>query len=90
MLVTIADVLKPDELAHIRGVLERTTWVDGRVTAGDQAAKVKNNLQVPIDSRPRRNLAKSYSARYREIRNSCRPYYRCAFCRRCSIATTQA
>ncbi|MBR2537080.1 MAG: Fe2+-dependent dioxygenase [Hyphomicrobium sp.] len=50
MLVTIADVLKPDELAHIRGVLERTTWVDGRVTAGDQAAKVKNNLQVPIDS----------------------------------------
>lgn len=50
MLVTIADVLKPDELAHIRGVLERTAWVDGRVTAGDQAAKVKNNLQVPIDS----------------------------------------
>lgn len=50
MLVTIADVLKPDELAHIRGVLERTDWVDGRATAGDQAAKVKNNLQVPIDS----------------------------------------
>lgn len=50
MLVTIADVLKPDEVVHIRGVLERTAWVDGRVTAGDQAAKVKNNLQVPIDS----------------------------------------
>lgn len=50
MLVTIPDVLKPDEVAHIRGVLEATDWVDGRATAGDQAAKVKNNLQVPIDS----------------------------------------
>lgn len=50
MLVTIPDVLRPDELAHIRGVLERTAWVDGRATAGDQAAKVKNNLQVPLDS----------------------------------------
>lgn len=50
MLVTIPDVLKPDELAYIRGALEQTAWVDGRATAGDQAAKVKNNLQVPIDS----------------------------------------
>lgn len=50
MLVTIPDVLKPEEVAHIRGVLEATDWVDGRTTAGDQAAKVKNNLQVPVDS----------------------------------------
>jgi PKHD-type hydroxylase len=50
MLVTIPDVLKPDELAHIRRVLESTEWVDGRVTAGDQAVKVKKNLQVPIDA----------------------------------------
>jgi PKHD-type hydroxylase len=50
MLVTIPDVLKPDEVAHIRGVLEGTKWIDGRATAGDQAAKVKNNLQVPIES----------------------------------------
>lgn len=50
MLVTIPDVLKPDEVAHIRGVLEATQWIDGRTTAGDQAAKVKNNLQVPVDS----------------------------------------
>ena len=50
MLVTIPDVLTPDEVAKIRGVLEGTQWVDGRATAGDQAAKVKNNLQVPIDS----------------------------------------
>lgn len=50
MLVTIPDVLTADEVAHIRGVLESTSWVDGRATAGDQAAKVKNNLQVPPDA----------------------------------------
>lgn len=50
MLVTIPDVLRPEELAHIRRVLESTNWVDGRTTAGDQAGKVKNNLQVPVDS----------------------------------------
>lgn len=50
MLVTIPDVLSADEVAYVRGVLESTDWVDGRVTAGDQAAKVKNNLQVPVDA----------------------------------------
>lgn len=50
MLVTIPDVLKAEEVAHIRRVLETTDWVDGRVTAGDQAVKVKKNLQVPIES----------------------------------------
>jgi len=50
MLVTIPDVLMPDELAYIRGVLETTNWVDGRTTSGSQAATVKNNLQVPTDS----------------------------------------
>jgi len=50
MLVAIPDVLTAEELAHIRKVLEATQWVDGRVTAGDQAAIVKKNLQVPVDS----------------------------------------
>jgi PKHD-type hydroxylase len=50
MLVTIPDVLSADELSHIRRVLEGTKWIDGRATAGDQAVKVKNNLQVPVDS----------------------------------------
>lgn len=50
MLVTIADVLKAEEVAHVRRVLETTDWVDGRTTAGDQAGKVKKNLQVPIDA----------------------------------------
>ena len=50
MLVTIPNLLTPDELAHVRNVLENTAWIDGRATAGDQAAKVKNNLQVPTDA----------------------------------------
>jgi PKHD-type hydroxylase len=50
MLVTIPDVLTAEEVRHIRHVLESTAWIDGRATAGDQAAKVKNNLQVPIDA----------------------------------------
>jgi PKHD-type hydroxylase len=56
MLITIPDVLTPEELAHIRGVLEGTNWIDGRATSGDQAAKVKNNLQVPTDSPAAREL----------------------------------
>ncbi|MBN9263905.1 MAG: Fe2+-dependent dioxygenase [Hyphomicrobium sp.] len=50
MLVTIPDVLTSQEVAHIRRVLETTAWIDGRKTAGDQAAAVKNNLQVPLDA----------------------------------------
>lgn len=56
MLVTIADVLTAAEVAHMRGALESTSWQDGRATAGDQAATVKNNLQVPIESRVSQEL----------------------------------
>ncbi|SNT72635.1 Fe2+-dependent dioxygenase [Paracoccus seriniphilus] len=50
MLITIPDLLTREEVAHIRGKLERTQWQDGLATAGDQAAGVKKNLQVPMDS----------------------------------------
>lgn len=50
MLVTIPDVLNAEEVTHIRRVLESTPWQDGRATAGDQVAGVKNNLQVPLDA----------------------------------------
>lgn len=50
MLVTIPDLITPEELAYMRQLLEGTQWQDGRMTAGDQAAKVKNNLQVPPES----------------------------------------
>jgi PKHD-type hydroxylase len=47
MLVTIEDVLTKDELAHARHLLGQSQWVSGQVTAGSQAAQVKNNLQLP-------------------------------------------
>lgn len=56
MLIHVPNVLTPEEVTHCRTVLENTRWVDGRVTAGDQAASSKNNLQVPVDSPVAREL----------------------------------
>ena len=56
MLITIPDLLTKEEVAYIRQVLEGTQWIDGRMTAGDQAGKVKNNLQVPVDSPEAREM----------------------------------
>ncbi len=49
MLVQIADVLTADQVAHARRGLDAADWVDGRVTAGPQSARVKNNQQLPED-----------------------------------------
>ncbi|MBS9475554.1 Fe2+-dependent dioxygenase [Ancylobacter radicis] len=51
MLIQIPDILTPEEVAHCRRVLEASQWVDGRVTAGAQAALAKKNLQIPVESR---------------------------------------
>ena len=56
MLVQIPDILTPDEVAHCRRVLEASPWVDGRTTAGAQAAKSKLNLQIPVDSQEAQGL----------------------------------
>jgi len=49
MLIRIANVLVPEEVAKVRALLGRARWVDGRVTAGPQSAEVKRNSQVPED-----------------------------------------
>lgn len=46
MLLTLPDVLLGEELTAIRGLLKQAQWVDGRNTAGAQAAQVKNNQQL--------------------------------------------
>ncbi len=56
MLVRIPEVLSKDQVAHFRQVLEAAPWVDGRVTAGEQSAKAKHNLQVPEDCEAAREL----------------------------------
>lgn len=47
MLIALDNVLNADELAQARALLAEAGWVSGQVTAGVQAAEVKNNLQVP-------------------------------------------
>lgn len=46
MLITVDDVLTPAELATARQLLLRSTWSNGQITAGLQAAKIKNNQQL--------------------------------------------
>jgi PKHD-type hydroxylase len=58
MLVQIPRLLSEEQVAHIRGQLAATDWVDGKVTAGTQSAGAKNNLQVPEDSPAARALGK--------------------------------
>jgi PKHD-type hydroxylase len=47
MLLTVPDVLSPDQVAKARQILNGAEWVDGRVTAGPQSAEAKRNSQVP-------------------------------------------
>jgi PKHD-type hydroxylase len=47
MMLHIPEVLNSDELTQCRAILEASNWLDGRDTAGSQAAKVKRNLQLP-------------------------------------------
>ena len=49
MILNVPDVLTPEQVAHARRILEAAEWVDGRVTAGKQSAKTKDNLQIPED-----------------------------------------
>jgi PKHD-type hydroxylase len=56
MLVRIPNLLSPEEVAQCRGLLSRSQWVDGKVTAGAQSARAKHNLQIPEDSPAAREL----------------------------------
>lgn len=56
MLIRIPNVLTPAEVAHCRHALENSPWVDGKVTAGEQSAKAKHNLQIPEDAPVSREL----------------------------------
>src|ERR1700722_2286465 len=47
MLLTVPDLLNPDQVAKARQVLDAAEWVDGKVTAGPQSAKAKDNSQIP-------------------------------------------
>jgi PKHD-type hydroxylase len=50
MLLAIPNVLTPDQLTEARRLLEAAEWVDGKVSAGHQGARVKDNMQLPVES----------------------------------------
>lgn len=50
MIVTIDPLLSAAELANARSLLASASWVDGRITAGAQAALAKNNQQLADDA----------------------------------------
>jgi PKHD-type hydroxylase len=47
MVLQIPDVLNAEQVAQARRLLDSAEWVDGRVTAGPQSARTKDNLQLP-------------------------------------------
>lgn len=50
MLISVPDVLTKDEVKSFREKLDATNWVDGKVTAGYQSARVKDNAQLTEDN----------------------------------------
>ena len=49
MLLAIPNVLSPEQVVEARKILEAAEWVDGKVSAGHQGARVKDNMQLPAD-----------------------------------------
>src|SRR5215469_306686 len=47
MLITIPDVLTQEQVRIARAKLDAADWVNGKVTAGYQAQRVKDNHQLP-------------------------------------------
>ena len=57
MLLHIPDVLSAEQVAHCRQQLDEAEWVDGRITAGHQSARAKDNLQLPEEHPVARELS---------------------------------
>jgi len=49
MITHIPNVLTPEQVKQARQSLDSANWTDGKRTAGPQAAKTKDNLQLPVD-----------------------------------------
>jgi len=62
MLIQIPQVLSPETVQHCRRLLEDAEWVDGRVTAGHQGARVKDNLQIPAEHPAARQVGETIQA----------------------------
>ncbi|MFY8093552.1 MAG: Fe2+-dependent dioxygenase [Niveispirillum sp.] len=47
MMLSIPDLLTPEQVRQCRQALDAADWIDGKGTAGFQSAKVKENSQLP-------------------------------------------
>lgn len=56
MLLQIPNVLTAEQVAYCRQKLDAADWMDGRITAGHQSARVKNNQQLPEEHPVAREL----------------------------------
>lgn len=56
MLLQIPEVLTAEQVAEARRTFDQVDWVDGRVTAGHQSTRTKDNMQLPEDSPAAREL----------------------------------
>jgi len=50
MLLHIPEVLAASDVTRFRTLLDQAEWVDGRVTAGPQSARTKDNQQISEDN----------------------------------------
>jgi PKHD-type hydroxylase len=56
MLLQIPDVFSAEQVTRARRILDAADWIDGRVTAGHQSARAKDNMQLPETSPAAREL----------------------------------
>jgi PKHD-type hydroxylase len=56
VIVQVPNVLNAEQIARCREVMNRGSWIDGRVTAGYQSAVVKDNRQLSEKSPEAREL----------------------------------
>jgi PKHD-type hydroxylase len=59
MIIAIPNVLSAAQVATARQDLDSASWTDGRVTAGHQSARAKENQQLPEDSPLARKLGET-------------------------------
>ncbi|HZT29006.1 MAG TPA: Fe2+-dependent dioxygenase [Bryobacteraceae bacterium] len=56
MLLAVPDVLTAEQVLKARQIFEQAEWVDGRVTAGHQSSRAKDNVQLAEGSPAAREL----------------------------------
>src|ERR1700723_2846035 len=56
MLLPIPDVLTAEQITRARQVFDQAEWVDGKVTAGHQSSRAKDNMQLSENSAAAREL----------------------------------